>query len=104
MAIPLQEFSCCAARNMCFKIETIRSRDRMTLKVSGRLRRENLAYLQNRVKIDPTRTVLDVSEVNLVDLEVVSFLNACEDQGVEVVNPSPYIREWMSRERNLESQ
>jgi hypothetical protein len=87
---------------MCFKIETIRSRNRLTLKISGRLRRENLADLQNRVKTDPTRTVLDVSEVNLIDLEVVRFLNACEDQGVEVANPSPYIREWMSRERNFE--
>jgi hypothetical protein len=89
---------------MCFKIETTRSCDRMTLKISGRLRRENLADLQDRVKTDPTRTVLDVSEVNLVDLEVVRFLNACEDQGVEVANPCPYIREWMNRERNLESQ
>jgi hypothetical protein len=89
---------------MCFKIETIRSRNRMTLKISDRLRRENLADLQNRVEADPTRTVLDVSEVTLVDLEVVRFLNACEDQGVEVANPSPYIREWMNRERNRESQ
>jgi hypothetical protein len=89
---------------MCFKIETICSRNHMTLKISGRLRRENSADLQNRVKTNPTRTVLDVSEVNLVDLEVVRFLNACEDQGVEVANPSPYIREWMNRERNLESQ
>jgi hypothetical protein len=89
---------------MCFKIETIRSRNRMTLKISGRLRRENLTDLQNRVETDPARTVLDVSEVTLVDLEVVRFLNACEDQGVEVANPPPYIREWMNRERNLESQ
>jgi hypothetical protein len=89
---------------MCFKIETIRSRNRMILKISGRLRCENLADLQERVKTDPTRTVLDVSEVNLVDLKVVRFLNACEDQGVEVANPCPYIREWMNRERNLESQ
>lgn len=89
---------------MCFKIETIRSRNRTTLKISGRLRRENLADLQNRVETDPTRTVLDVSEVTLVDLEVVRFFNACEDQGAEVANPSAYIREWMNRERNLESQ
>jgi hypothetical protein len=89
---------------MCFKIETIRSRNRLTLKISGRLRRENLADLQNRVETEPARTVLDVSEVNLVDIQVVRFLNACEDQGVEVANPSPYIREWMNRERNLDSQ
>lgn len=53
---------------------------------------------------DPARTVLDVSEVTLVDLEVVRFLIGCQDQGVECANPSPYIREWMNRERKLESQ
>jgi hypothetical protein len=76
----------------------------MTLKISGRLRCENLADLQKQVEIDQARTVLDVSEVTLVDLEVVRFVNACQDQGVEVANPSPYIREHMNRDRNLESQ
>jgi hypothetical protein len=89
---------------MTFKIETIRSRNRTILKISGRLQRENLAELNKQMGTDPARTVLDVSEVTLVDLEVVRFLNACQDQGVECANPSPYIREWMNRERNLESQ
>jgi len=89
---------------MTFKIETIRSRNRTILKISGRLQRENLAELNKQMGTDAARTVLDVSEVTLVDLEVVRFLNACQDQGVECANPSPYIREWMNRERNLESQ
>ena len=89
---------------MTFKIETIRSRNRTILKISGRLQRENLAELNKQMGTDPARTVLDVSEVTLVDLEVVRFLNACLDQGVECANPSPYIREWMNRERKLESQ
>jgi hypothetical protein len=89
---------------MTFKIETIRSRNRTILKISGRLQRENLAELNKQMGTDPVRTVLDVSEVTLVDLEVVRFLNACQDQGVECANPSPYIREWMNRERKLESQ
>jgi ABC-type transporter Mla MlaB component len=89
---------------MTFKIETIRSRNRTILKISGRLRRENLAELNKQMGTDPARTVLDVSEVTLVDLEVVRFLNACQEQGVECANPSPYIREWMNRERKLESQ
>ena len=89
---------------MTFKIETIRSRNRTILKISGRLQRENLAELNKQMGTDAARTVLDVSEVTLVDLEVVRFLNACQDQGVECANPSPYIREWMNRERKLESQ
>jgi hypothetical protein len=89
---------------MSFKIETIRSRNRVTLRISGRLRCENLLELKKQVETDPARTVLDISEVTLVDVEVVHFLNACQDQGAEIANISPYIREWMNRERNPESQ
>jgi hypothetical protein len=35
-----------------------------------------------------------------VDVYIVRFLNACQDQGVEVVNGSPFILEWMARERS----
>jgi len=41
-----------------------------------------------------------MDEVMLVDVEVVGLLNKCETDGVRLVNCSPYIREWMSRERN----
>jgi hypothetical protein len=30
----------------------------------------------------------------------VHFLNACEAEGIPVLNCSPYIREWMLRERD----
>ena len=42
---------------------------------------------------------MDVEEVDLVDVEAVRFLNACEANGISVVHCSPYIREWMSLER-----
>jgi hypothetical protein len=34
-----------------------------------------------------------------VDLGVVGFLVGCEADGVELVHCPPYIREWISRER-----
>jgi hypothetical protein len=34
-----------------------------------------------------------------VDVGVVRFLNVCEDQGIEFLHRSPFIREWMRRER-----
>jgi hypothetical protein len=43
--------------------------------------------------------VLDLEEVTLVDAEVVRFLGICEAKGVELVHCSPYIREWVFRER-----
>ena len=48
------------------------------------------------------RIVLDLEEVTLVDLDVVRFLGASEADDVELVNCSPYIRDWIFRERNTE--
>ena len=44
--------------------------------------------------------VLQLDEVTLVDVDVVRFLNRCEREGIRLINRSPYIREWMRRERN----
>jgi hypothetical protein len=43
--------------------------------------------------------ILDLSEVTLVDIEVVRFLTSCEDEGIELVHCPPYVREWIVRER-----
>ena len=48
---------------------------------------------------DCQRKIIDLSEVTLVDLEVVQFLISCEDEGVELVQCPPYVREWISLER-----
>jgi hypothetical protein len=50
------------------------------------------------------RIVLDLEEVTLVDLDVVRFLGVSEAEGVELVNCSPYIRDWIFRERNTEDR
>ena len=42
---------------------------------------------------------LDLSEVTLVDLDVIRFLITCEDEGVDLVQCPLYVREWMIRER-----
>ena len=36
------------------------------------------------------------------DIEAIRFLNAREDEGISVLHCSPYIQEWMSRERQEE--
>ena len=43
--------------------------------------------------------VLDLEHVTLVDLEGIRFLSDCEAKGIELVHCSPYIREWIARER-----
>jgi hypothetical protein len=46
---------------------------------------------------------LDLEEVDLVDVEAVRFLNTCQLKGVRMLHCSPYIREWMLRERGNSS-
>ena len=44
--------------------------------------------------------VLDLKEVGVVDREVMRFLISCEADGVRLENCTPYIREWMEREKD----
>ena len=84
---------------MTLKIERFRPRVRL----SGELRYEYLAQVKTELRKCGNSAVLDLEEVNLADVEGVRFLNRCEAKGVSVVHCSPYIREWMSRERLRET-
>jgi hypothetical protein len=84
---------------MTLKIErTFRGRD-MRIRLSGQLRSEHLGQVKSEVGRAGQRVALDLEEVDLVDIDGVRFLNECESAGVAVVGCSPYIKEWMLRER-----
>jgi len=42
---------------------------------------------------------LDLEEVTLVDVQVVRFLGTCETRGIDLLNCSPYITDWIAKER-----
>jgi len=81
---------------MTLKIERFRARVRL----SGGLRAEQLDQVKTELQKCGESTVLDLEEVHLADVEGVRFLNGCEAKGVSVVRCSPFIREWMARERD----
>ena len=84
---------------MTLKIErTFRGRD-MRIRLSGQLRSEHLGQVKSEVGRAGQPVALDLEEVDLVDIDGVRFLNECESAGVTVVGCSPYIKEWMLRER-----
>jgi hypothetical protein len=60
---------------------------------------EHLVELEAEVEGLGAGTVMDLEHVTLVDLEGIRFLSDCEARGVELVRCSPYIREWIARER-----
>jgi hypothetical protein len=86
--------------DVTLKIEKTVDRRRTTVRLIGRVRAEDLLEVARQLEASGPGAVLQLDEVTLVDVDVVRFLNRCETEGVRLVNCSPYIREWMSREQN----
>jgi hypothetical protein len=64
------------------------------------MRADHLSELEKQISESESKIVLDLEELNLVDVEAVRFLGMCETQGVTLLNCSPYIRDWIGKERN----
>jgi hypothetical protein len=84
---------------MTLKMECFPLRRGTRIRLSGELRNEQLNDLRTEILGGGPQVTLDLDELSLVDIDAVRFLIACSAQGVKVVNRSPYIREWMYRER-----
>jgi hypothetical protein len=84
---------------MTLKIERISGKSRTRIRLCGVFRSEHLDQVKAEIERGGLQVALDLEEVDLVDVEGVRFLNACEAEGISVLYCSPYIREWMSRER-----
>ena len=81
------------------KIEIASQRGGTTVRLSGQFQTEHIAELKKHLQDNGPRFVLDLTEVTVVDVEVVRFFGACEANGVKIVHCPRYIREWMNRER-----
>ena len=86
--------------NQMLRIESNSDGQTKVLRLIGRLKVDHVDELRNQLENSPNRRVLDLEEVTLVDVEVVRFLGYCEDNGVELSHCSPYVREWVNRERD----
>jgi len=84
---------------MTLRIERVPDGPTTTIRLIGRIRAEHLEELKAEIDRARPRVVLDLEEVGLVDVQGVRFLNASEAEGISVLHCSPYIREWMLRER-----
>ena len=69
--------------------------------LSGALRFAHLVNLRTEIERFGQPAILDVDEVNVADIDGIRFLNECRAQGIQVVNCSPYIREWMLQENRV---
>ena len=89
---------------MTLKIEKNSSGPSTIIRLIGRIESEHLEELKAQIKGSGTSIAFDLDEVSLVDVEVVRFLGSCEAEGVRVLHCSPYIRQWISRERSEEGK
>jgi hypothetical protein len=88
---------------MTLRIERCSEAHSTTIRLIGRMQAQHLAELEMQIRESGSKVALDLEEVDLVDVEVVRFLGMCETQGVTLLNCSPYIRDWIGKER-LEKQ
>ena len=89
---------------MTLRIERISGKRRVRIRLSGGFRAEHIDQVKAEIgRCDPG-VALDLEEVDLVDVEAVRFLNTCRLEGVRMLHCSPYIREWMLRERGNSSR
>ena len=84
---------------MTLKIEKHWDGHRTTIRLIGRMQAEHLEGLEKQMGESGPAISLDLDEVALVDVESVRFLGDCEAQGATLLNCSPYIRDWIGKER-----
>ncbi len=87
---------------MPFRIETA-ARGRFTVFIlSGRFEDPAIAELKGLFErqTDCRDIILDLKDVGVIDRDVMRFLVRCEADGVKLENCTPYIREWMEREKD----
>src|SRR5258708_37789498 len=86
------------------KIEKLTEGTITVLRLVGRINAKHLDELNQLIADAKPKVVkLDLSEVTLVDVDVIRFFADQERQGVELVKCSPYIREWIQREQTVSS-
>jgi hypothetical protein len=89
---------------MAFRIETA-ARGRLSIFIlSGHIETQAMAELKRLFEFhtDCRDIVVDLRDVSMVDREVMRFFMRCESEGVTLENCTPYIREWMTREKECE--
>jgi len=74
----------------------------VVFKLSGRMNAENIAELEALLNEETAgrSILLDLSNLTLVDQDVISFLRHSEADGIELENCPAYVREWMKEEKD----
>lgn len=84
---------------MTCKIERSASGENaVVLRVCGRIQMEHVSTIEELILRENRAVALDLTEVTLVDRDVVNFLAVCERRGIELRNCPAFLREWIVKE------
>lgn len=84
---------------MTCRIDRVSTDQGLVLHISGRITRDDLDVL--RIAIDDSSVVaVELAELDLVDRDALRLLAIHEANGIELRHCPPYIREWITRERD----
>src|SRR6266852_6639107 len=81
------------------KIEKLTEGTITVLRLVGRISTQHLDEMRKLIADAEPNVKLDLSEVTLVDVDVIRFLGNQERRGVQLGNCSRYVREWIQREQ-----
>jgi anti-anti-sigma regulatory factor len=85
---------------MTWKIDRqVEQQRRVVLLLSGRIDRDDVDTLREAIGREKDPVAIDLTEVVLVDREVVRLFVTSELNGIELRNCPAYIREWVTKER-----
>jgi anti-anti-sigma regulatory factor len=78
------------------------SNEEVHFALSGRIDGENVVELESLIRAQEKGRpiVIDLRDVTLVGEDGVIFLARCEAENITVVNCPPYIREWITGQKN----
>jgi hypothetical protein len=69
--------------------------------LSGRMKDEHIVELEKLLEAEPAGkpVILDLKDLTLAGNNAIEFFAGCEERGVTLANCAPYIREWVTRQR-----
>ena len=70
--------------------------------LSGRIDQEHIGELETLIAAEgkDRRIILDLKELTLTGQDGMAFLAQCEAAGITLANCDPYVREWISRQKD----
>jgi hypothetical protein len=74
----------------------------VTFTLSGRMDQDDIAELETLIgsEANGRPIVFDLKDVTLVGRDAIDFLERCETDSITLANCPPYVREWITQQRN----